>query len=103
MNSTTDMPSASVPALQLDPAAVGNLLIRAVLSSALAGHAAVGNTVRDYVDRNKLDSPEARFVYDVLYLGGSTPEIAERWFGGLDNAAAIAAEEITSLLAEMER
>jgi len=74
--------------LRLDLVQVGDALVRAALTARQLGHTSVLGTVRDYWG-NEGESLEHDFIRDVFVC---TPdEIADRWFGGTDNAVRLTA------------
>lgn len=81
----------TMPVLALDPAEIGERLIRALAVSATLRHTGPEMSM-DYV------SPEpgsaGDFVKDMLTL--STPEIAEKWCGSTEGAAFIASTVLAS-------
>lgn len=77
------------PIFDLDAEKVGQIILRLPASAALAGHTTVRSTVRDYFRAELMDSDrELAFVRDLLIL--PVREIADRWYGGELEAAAMA-------------
>ena len=64
---------------ELDPARIGEVLLRLPVAAAQLGHAAPRNTL-PYLEGS--DAPEVRFVIDVLG-GMSTEKVADKWYGGM--------------------
>lgn len=85
MSQISDGEIAYCPATFLDPNRIGEILLRVIPASAAAGHESPGGTLRDYC---RPTDPEMEFVIDML--SKSTPQIAERWYDGLNNASRIA-------------
>jgi hypothetical protein len=75
------------PATYLDPKRVGEILLRVIPPSAAAGHEYPRSTLEDYC-RHLQGDAEIEFVTGML--SKSTPELAERWYGGMLNASRIA-------------
>lgn len=69
-------------ACTLDGDELASVLVRLALASAGMGHQHPRSTILDY--GHAVTSPEALFVRDMFTL--TTPEICDRWFGGIDNA-----------------
>jgi len=89
---------ARTPAIvNLDPEAVGQILINLGAAAALAGHEEPYSTVSDYCRVNEASSDELRFVRDMF--SRKTAEIANRWYGGRDEAARLAVLSIAEALA----
>lgn len=79
------MSNDSAPILDLDPAKLGEIVIRLGAASAMAHHSTVRSTVRDYLSPN---CPELEYVRDLFMK--KTPEIADRWYGGEFEAVCLA-------------
>lgn len=70
----------------LDPEALGNMVIRLGLISRQLDHTRVTHTVDPYLNHPEIPSPpEAEFLRDLLTK--PVPEIIDRWYGGDDQAA----------------
>lgn len=74
------------PAADLDPKRVGEILLRVLPASAALGHQFPAG-LKDYCHPR---DEEMRFVIDMLSL--PTPELAERWYGGVNNASRVASD-----------
>src|ERR1019366_8500480 len=72
------------PATYLDPKRIGEILLRVIPASAAAGHAGARGTLEGYC-RHLQGDPEIEVVTGMLPKG--PPELAERWYGGTDNAS----------------
>src|ERR1035441_2704654 len=75
------------PATYLDPKRIGEILLRVIPASAAARHAWARGTLEGYCRPLPRD-PEIDLATGMLSKG--TPELAERWYGGTDNASRIA-------------
>jgi hypothetical protein len=75
----------TAPVYNLDPAAIGEILINALAGASAIGHKRIAGTLRDYCDWESPDVPgEARFVRDAIT--GAVPEAVVRWFGDANAA-----------------
>lgn len=63
----------------LDPAIVGAILIKSAAASSTLGHKKLVTTIRDYMDWDDDEVPEARFIKDALTK--PMPEVIKEWFG----------------------
>jgi hypothetical protein len=81
-------------ATYLDPKRIGEILLRVIPASAAAGHEYPRSTLEDYC-RHLQDDAEIEFVTGML--SKSTPELAERWYSGVNNASRIACHGQQSL------
>lgn len=82
------------PVFDLDPALIGRALMLLVSASARLGHEEPRNTLYYGVEDISTEAGRAaQFVRDVFEL--KTPEIAEKWFGGLVNATRLAGEVLS--------
>jgi hypothetical protein len=63
----------------LDPALIGEILIKSAAVSSRLGHKKLVTTIRDYMDWDDDEVPEARFIKDALTK--PMPEVVEEWFG----------------------
>lgn len=87
MSQNSEIEPGYCPATYLDPKRIGEILLRVIPASAAAGHAFPVGTLRDYC--RPTDS-EMEFVIDMF--SKPTPEIAERWYDGVDYASRIACQ-----------
>ena len=87
MSQNSDAETTYCPATHLDPKRIGEILLRAIPASAAAGHEYPRGTLEDYC-RHLQGEAEMEFVIGML--SKSTPELAKRWYGGVDNASRIA-------------
>lgn len=78
------------PFEELDLTQLGAAVINAVAASALAGHADVASTLRDYA--TGVETAEARFLRDVMTK--SIEDVTNEWFGGTVEAAVVAQDAI---------
>lgn len=76
--------AAPAPVFDLDPAKLGEMLVRLGAISCQAGHRTVHGTITPYLKHPKVLSPEARFLVDLLSKPVS--RVVEQWYGGADNA-----------------
>lgn len=81
-----------VPADELDPQKVGEILLNAGHATSLAGHASIAGTMRDYVHPT---CPEMEFVQDMFTRPAD--EVIERWYGGEFEAAVRVSQIIDTL------
>jgi hypothetical protein len=72
----------------LDPAAIGRILIASVAGASALGHKRLSSTLKDYADWDDETSPEARFIRDAITR--PIPEVVTEWYGGSQNASALA-------------
>ncbi len=82
--STTD--TDNPPALDLDPARIGQIILMLVPASASARHRQPAETLRDYVSPR--GDRELEFIRDLFTK--PTEELAERWYCGMDWATTLA-------------
>ena len=85
-----------IAGFDLDPEAIGNVLIRLALVSHQLNHERVTGSLRPYCNHPENLSAEAQFVYDMFIR--RTPEIIDRWFGGDLNASVMIARTVTTAL-----
>lgn len=76
---------ADCPAMDLDPAALGQMIMWILPAAASARHGRPEDTLRDYVQPT---NPTMEFIRDLFTK--PTEEIAERWYGGMWNAELLA-------------
>lgn len=82
---------------EINPEALGRLVIGSVYSAKQLGHNWVKSTVRDSMPT---DVVEVEFLKDYLTL--STKEIIEKWYGGDENVTNMLFEHFSKLLTETE-
>jgi hypothetical protein len=86
--------------MDLDPAQIGEVLLRLGPLSASLGHVDPRNTARDYLRPSAGPesglTPEAQAVIDLMTA--STEAICDRWFGGVDHARLLASHSAAGAL-----
>jgi hypothetical protein len=69
----------------LDPAAIGRILIASVAGASALGHKRLSSTLRDYADWDDENGPpEAKFIRDAVTR--PIPEVVTEWFGSAQAA-----------------
>jgi hypothetical protein len=89
-NTVASLTIAHAPVFDLDPAKVGNVLLRLGAISCNLDHTTIRGTVTPYCQHPDELSPEARFVVDML-SGRPVSQLVDRWYGGERNAQRIGA------------
>lgn len=75
----------SAPVFDLDPAKLGEMVLRLGALAQALGHKRVSGTVTPYLRHPETLSAEGRFIADLF--GRPVSEIVSRWYGGPDEAA----------------
>jgi hypothetical protein len=80
----------SAPVFDLDPATLGEMVLRLGALAQALGHEHVSGTVTPYLRHPETLSAEGMFISDLFSRPVS--EIVNRWYGGADEAAHLVAE-----------
>jgi len=84
--------------MELDFAAIGDMLVRLPAISAMLRHTNLGSTL-DYISAEVgPHEREMEFVRDVLTM--KTADVCEKWYGGREHAARLAGALVDYAMAE---